>query len=69
MKIKWVIAHEPAYLFLRVAEDFQRIVNKKSKDVKIDIEILTADDYNKKYQPTEPVSRLNLDTQIGRAHV
>lgn len=64
MKIKWVIAHEPAYLFLRVAEDFQRIVNKKSKDVKIDIEILTADDYNKKYQPTEPVSRLNLDTLV-----
>lgn len=64
MKIKWVIAHEPAYLFLRVAEDFQRLVNEKSKDVKIDIEILTAEEYNTKYQPTEAVSRMNLDELV-----
>lgn len=64
MKIKWVIAHEPAYLFLRVAEDFQRIVNQKSKDVQIDIEILTAEEYNTKYQPAEPASRQNLDKLV-----
>lgn len=64
MKIKWVIAHEPAYLFLRVAEDFQRLVNEKSKNTKIDIEILTAEQYNTKYQPTEKVSRMNLDQLV-----
>ena len=60
LKLKWVIAHEPAYLFYRVAEDFKNIVNQTSKDVNIDIEILTNVEYNEKYAPTEPVTRHNL---------
>lgn len=60
MNLKWVIAHEPAYLFYRVAEDFARIVNEKSKDVKINIEISTADEYNSRYNPAEAVTRHNL---------
>lgn len=58
--IRWVIAHEPAYLFYRVAEDFRRLVNQKSDSVKIDIEILTNVEYNDKYQPAEPITRSNL---------
>ena len=60
LTLKWVIAHQPVYLFQRVAEDFKRIVNSKSKDVQIDIEILTAEEFNSKYQPAEPANRHNL---------
>ena len=60
LNLKWVIAHEPAYLFYRVAEDFARIVNAKSQDTKISIEIMTADEYNTRYSPDEAVTRHNL---------
>lgn len=60
LKLRWVIAHEPAYLFYRVAEDFKRLVNQHQDTVNVDIEILTAAEYNEKYNPTEPVTRHNL---------
>ena len=60
LTLKWIIAHQPVYLFQRVAEDFQRIVNAKSKDVQINIEILTSEEYNSKYSPAEPATRHNL---------
>ena len=60
LTLKWVIAHQPVYLFQRVAEDFRNIVNSKSKNVKIDIEILTAEEFNDKYKPQEPAHRHNL---------
>jgi TRAP-type C4-dicarboxylate transport system substrate-binding protein len=60
INLKWVIAHEPAYLFYRVAEDFAGIVNSKSKDHSIEIEILTAEEYNEKYSPAESITRHNL---------
>jgi TRAP-type C4-dicarboxylate transport system substrate-binding protein len=60
IKLKWVIAHEPAYLFYRVAEDFKRLVNQHSDAVNVDIEILTSAEYNEKYSPSEPVHRHNL---------
>lgn len=60
IKLTWIIAHEPAYLFYRVAEDFKRIVNEKTKSVNIDIEILSAEEYNEKYSPSEPANRHNL---------
>lgn len=60
INLKWVIAHEPAYLFYRVAEDFKNIVNSKSHIVKIDIEILTDKEYNKKYSPETEINRNNL---------
>ena len=71
IKLTWVIAHEPAYLFYRVAADFKRIVNEQSKDVMIDIEILTSDEYNKKYNPAQPATRHNLwkFLQDGTVHI
>lgn len=60
IKLTWVIAHEPAYLFYRVAEDFKRIVNQHQDVVNVDIEILTNSEYNEKYSPAEPVTRHNL---------
>lgn len=59
-KIRWVIAHEPAYLFYRVAEDFKKLVNQHTDITNIDIEILTNTEYNEKYSPSEPITRNNL---------
>lgn len=58
--LKWIIAHQPVYLFQRVAEDFKNIVNAKSKDINIDIEILTAEEFNMKYKPSVEANRHNL---------
>lgn len=58
--LRWIIAHQPVYLFQRVAEDFKNIVNSKSKDVNIDIEILTAEEFNAKYKPDQAADRHNL---------
>lgn len=60
IKLKWVIAHEPAYLFYRVAEDFKNIVNSKSGDYSIDIEIMTDKEYNQQYSPKVSINRNNL---------
>lgn len=60
IKLKWIIAHEPAYLFYRVAEDFKRLVNQHKNVVNIDIEILTDAEYNKKYTPKESINRHNV---------
>ena len=54
-KIRWVIAHEPVDLFLKVAESFSKEVNEKTGG-KFDIEVLSLTDYSNKYK-------------IGRAHV
>lgn len=62
INLKWIIAHQPVYLFQRVAEDFKQIVNSKSKDVKIDIEILTDIEFNEKYKPAVAANRNNLWT-------
>jgi TRAP-type transport system periplasmic protein len=43
-KIKWLIAHQPAYLFFRTARAFQQELNKIIPD-RFDIEILTVDQY------------------------
>ncbi len=71
IKLKWVIAHEPAYLFYRVAADFQRLVNQYQDMVKVDIEILTNNEYNEKYCPADPVTRHNLWKllQDGTVHI
>jgi TRAP-type C4-dicarboxylate transport system substrate-binding protein len=59
-KIRWVIAHEPAYLFYRVAEDFKRLVNQYKDIVNVEIEVLTNTEYNEKYLPRESITRDNL---------
>lgn len=43
-KIKWLIAHQPAYLFFRTARAFQKELNKLLPN-RFDIEILTLDQY------------------------
>jgi TRAP-type C4-dicarboxylate transport system substrate-binding protein len=43
-KIKWLIAHQPAYLFFRTARAFQQELNKIIPG-RFDIEILTTDQY------------------------
>lgn len=43
-KIKWLIAHQPAYLFFRTARAFQQELNKLLPK-RFDIEILTLDQY------------------------
>lgn len=67
--LKWIIAHQPAYLFRRTAEEFARIVNAQSKDVTIDIEVLEAEEYNQRYNPSEPATRHNLFNMLQNGSV
>lgn len=60
LNLKWIIAHQPAYLFRRTAEEFARIVNEQSTDIAIEIEVLEAEEYNQRYNPSEPATRHNL---------
>jgi|LakMenE01Jun11ns_1017448.scaffolds.fasta_scaffold9954153_2 TRAP-type C4-dicarboxylate transport system substrate-binding protein len=60
ISITWVIAHEPAYLFYRVAEDFKNIVNDYCKDYEIVANIYTDLEYNSKFNPDTKVDRHNL---------
>lgn len=57
--IKWVIAHEPIGLFLKVAEDFAAKVNAKAKG-KYFIEVLSLTDYSNKYNGGNRVSKNDL---------
>jgi len=59
-KIRWVVAHDPLYLFLRAAEDFQSEVNARSKDHKIEVEIMTPAQYAERYNDGEYVPRQQL---------
>lgn len=47
-KITWVIAHDPAYLFLRAAEYFRAELEKRIPG-QIELEVLTDTDYGNKY--------------------
>lgn len=58
-KVKWVLAHEPIELFLRVATRFSKEVFDKTNG-KIDIEILTLSQYSAKYNDGKKVSKLEL---------
>lgn len=57
--IKWVIAHEPIGLFLKVAEDFAAKVNAKAKG-KYHIEVLSLTDYSNKYNDGKRVTKNDL---------
>lgn len=46
--IKWLLFHEPAELFIRTAEHFEKEINRLTGD-KYSIEILKLEDYNNKY--------------------
>jgi len=45
--IKWLIAHQPEYLFLRTAKAFAKMLEQVAPEYKI--EILTTDQYKDKY--------------------
>ena len=48
IKLRWLVAHEPIYLFLRTAEAFKAAVEKIT-DNQIEVEILEAHEYKAKY--------------------
>jgi len=56
--IRWVIAHEPIGLFLKVAENFEKEV--KSRGVDIDIEVLSLTDYSNKYNGGNRITKDDL---------
>ena len=80
--IKWVIAHEPIGLFLKVAERFAKEVNEKTNGL-FNIEVLSLSDYAEKYNDGKAITKYDLMdlinsgaiemshiyTKIGRAHV
>ena len=56
LKLKWLIAHHPQYLFVRTAKKFRDELEKRCPG-EFDIEILTMKDYLEKYNE---VPELNL---------
>lgn len=68
-KIRWVVAHDPLYLFLRAAEDFQAEVNARSKDHKIEVEIMTPSQYAERYNEGKYVPRQELFTLMHEGKI
>jgi TRAP-type C4-dicarboxylate transport system substrate-binding protein len=54
--VKWVIAHEPIGLFLKVAERFAKEVNEKTNGM-FDIEVLSLTDYTNKYNSGQKITK------------
>lgn len=57
--VKWVIAHEPIGLFLKVAESFAKEVNEKTNGL-FDIEVLSLSDYSAKYNNGKKITKNDL---------
>lgn len=57
--VKWVIAHEPIGLFLKVADAFAKEVNEQTGG-KFDIEVLSLSDYATKYNNGKKVTKNDL---------
>jgi hypothetical protein len=57
--IRWVIAHEPVDLFLKVADSFSKEVNEKTNG-KFNIEVLSLTDYSNKYNDGKKVTKDDL---------
>ena len=57
--VRWVIAHEPIGLFLKVAESFAKEVNEKTYGM-FDIEVLSLSDYADKYNNGQKVTKDDL---------
>ena len=62
--VKWVIAHEPIGLFLKVAEHFAKEVNEKTGG-KFDIEVLSLSDYSAKYNDGKKITKYDLMEMIN----
>jgi TRAP-type C4-dicarboxylate transport system substrate-binding protein len=58
-KIRWVIAHEPVGLFLKVAERFSAEVNERTGGA-FDIEVLSLTDYSNKYNGGKRITKNDL---------
>jgi TRAP-type C4-dicarboxylate transport system substrate-binding protein len=54
--VKWVIAHEPIGLFLKVAERFAKEVNEKTNGM-FNIEVLSLTDYTNKYNDGKKITK------------
>jgi TRAP-type C4-dicarboxylate transport system substrate-binding protein len=54
--VKWVIAHEPIGLFLKVAERFAKEVNEQTGG-KFNIEVLSLSDYSTKYNEGKKITK------------
>jgi TRAP-type C4-dicarboxylate transport system substrate-binding protein len=67
-KIRWVIAHEPIGLFLKVADRFAKQVNEKTGG-KFDIEVLSLSDYAKKYNDGKKVTKYHLMDMINSGQI
>lgn len=57
--IKWVIAHEPIGLFLKVAEHFTSQVNAATNGM-FDIEVLSLSEYADKYNEGKAITKYDL---------
>jgi TRAP-type C4-dicarboxylate transport system substrate-binding protein len=67
-KIRWVIAHEPIGLFLKVADRFAKQVNEKTGG-KFDIEVLSLSDYATKYNEGKKVTKYHLMDMINSGKI
>lgn len=66
-KLKWLLFHEPAELFIRTARHFEEEINKLT-DNAFEIEILELQDYNDKYnngKACDPIAEI----KSGRVHM
>jgi len=71
--VKWVIAHEPIGLFLKVAGAFSAEVNEKTNGA-FDIEVLSLTDYTNKYNNGKKITKNELmklvdDGTIEMSHI
>jgi len=67
-KIRWVIAHEPIDLFLKVADSFSKEVNEKTNGA-FDIEVLSLTDYSNKYNNGEKITKDDLMRMIDAGDI
>ena len=66
--VKWVIAHEPIGLFLKVAERFAKEVNEKTNGM-FNIEVLSLSDYANKYNDGKKITKYDLMEMINTGKI
>ena len=66
--VKWVIAHEPIGLFLKVAERFAKEVNEKTYGM-FNIEVMSLSDYMKKYNYNKKITKYDLMEMINTGKI
>lgn len=66
--VKWVIAHEPIGLFLKVAKRFADEVNSQL-DGMLDIEVLSLSDYSEKYNNGKKITKYDLMDLINNGKI